>query len=55
MSPVGGYEIRQAPDLIADAYGKMGVSSRWEAARMALQEGWITIEEVSTKVNTQGD
>ena len=32
---------------LANAYAKMGVSSRSEAARKALQEEWITIEEVT--------
>jgi DNA-binding NarL/FixJ family response regulator len=32
---------------LANAYAKMGVSSRSEAARNALQEEWITIEEVT--------
>jgi DNA-binding NarL/FixJ family response regulator len=32
---------------LANVYQKMGVSSRGEAARKALQEEWITIEEVT--------
>ena len=34
---------------LANTYEKMGVGSRGEAARMALTEGWITIEQVTTK------
>src|SRR5215204_2326785 len=32
---------------LANVYPKMGVSSRGEAARKALQEDWITIEEIT--------
>jgi DNA-binding NarL/FixJ family response regulator len=32
---------------MANTYSKMDVSSRGEAARKALSEGWITIEEVT--------
>src|SRR5215212_5722353 len=32
---------------LANIYPKMGVSSRGEAARKALQENWITIEEIT--------
>jgi DNA-binding NarL/FixJ family response regulator len=32
---------------LANIYPKMGVSSRGEAARKALQEEWITIEEIT--------
>jgi DNA-binding NarL/FixJ family response regulator len=32
---------------LANIYPKMGVSSRGEAARKALQEDWITIEEIT--------
>jgi DNA-binding NarL/FixJ family response regulator len=32
---------------LANAYPKMGVSSRGEAVRKALSENWITIEEIS--------
>ena len=32
---------------LANTYAKMGVSSRGEAARKALQEEWITIEELT--------
>ena len=32
---------------LANIYPKIGVSSRAEAARKALQEGWITIEEIT--------
>ena len=32
---------------LANVFQKMGVSSRTEAARKALQEEWITIEEVT--------
>jgi DNA-binding NarL/FixJ family response regulator len=32
---------------LANTYEKMGVGSRGEAARMALTEGWITIEQVT--------
>jgi DNA-binding NarL/FixJ family response regulator len=35
---------------MANAFSKMDVSSRGEAARKALSEGWITIEEI-----TEGD
>jgi len=37
---------------LANVYGKMGVSSRGEAAKMALQEEWITIEELTTEEAT---
>ena len=32
---------------LADVYAKMGVNSRGEAARKALQEEWITIQDVT--------
>ena len=32
---------------MANTYSKMGVGSRGEAARKALTEGWITIEEIT--------
>ena len=32
---------------LGSIYPKMGVSSRGEAARKALQEDWITIEEIT--------
>ena len=32
---------------LANTYSKMGVSSRGEATRMALQEDWITIKDVT--------
>ena len=32
---------------LANSYPKMGVSSRLEAARTALREDWITIEEIT--------
>jgi DNA-binding NarL/FixJ family response regulator len=32
---------------LANTYEKMGVGSRGEAARKALTEGWITIEEIT--------
>lgn len=32
---------------LANTYEKMGVGSRSEAARKALTEGWITIEQVT--------
>ena len=32
---------------LANIYPKMGVSSRGEAARKALREEWITIEEIT--------
>ena len=32
---------------LANAYPKMGVSSRREASRKALREDWITIEEIT--------
>ncbi len=32
---------------LSNTYQKMGVSSRSEAARMALSEDWITIEEIT--------
>ena len=38
---------------LADAYKKMNVSSRGEAARKALQEEWITISDV-TEVTEEG-
>jgi NarL family two-component system response regulator LiaR len=34
---------------MANINRKMGVSSRGEAARKALSEGWITIEEITEK------
>ena len=34
---------------LANMYEKMGVGSRGEASRMALTEGWITIEQVTTE------
>jgi DNA-binding NarL/FixJ family response regulator len=33
--------------LLANTYEKMGVGTRGEAARKALTEGWITIEEIT--------
>ena len=36
---------------LANTYEKMGVGSRGEAARKALTEGWITIEEVTKEGN----
>ena len=35
---------------LANTYEKMGVGSRGEAARKALTEGWITIEQMTTEV-----
>ena len=32
---------------VANAFSKMGVGSRGEAARKALSEGWITVEEIT--------
>ncbi len=32
---------------MANAFSKMGVGSRGEAARKALSEGWITVEEIT--------
>ncbi len=32
---------------VANAFSKMGVRSRGEAAREALSEGWITVEEIT--------
>jgi DNA-binding NarL/FixJ family response regulator len=32
---------------LANTYEKMGVGTRGEAARKALTEGWITIEEIT--------
>jgi DNA-binding NarL/FixJ family response regulator len=32
---------------LANAYLKMRVSSRGEAVRSALQQGWITIQEIT--------
>jgi len=32
---------------LANTYSKMGVSSRGEAVRSALQQGWITIHEIT--------
>ena len=40
---------------LANAYAKMDVSSRSEAARKALQEEWITIEEVTEEEYTEGE
>jgi len=34
---------------LANTYEKIGVGSRGEAARKALTEGWITIEQVTTE------
>jgi len=34
---------------LANVYEKIGVRSRGEAARKALTEGWITIEQVTTE------
>jgi DNA-binding NarL/FixJ family response regulator len=39
---------------LANAYSKMGVGSRGEAARKALSEGWITIEEVTEEEEDEG-
>jgi DNA-binding NarL/FixJ family response regulator len=39
---------------LANIYPKMGVSSRGEAARKALQEEWITIEEVKEPAPENG-
>jgi DNA-binding NarL/FixJ family response regulator len=39
---------------LANVYGKMGVGSRGEAARMALAENWITIEEISLEDEKPG-
>ncbi len=39
---------------MANVNEKMGTSSRGEAARKALQEGWITIEEVTEAENEGG-
>ena len=32
---------------VSNAFSKMGVGSRGEAARKALSEGWITVEEIT--------
>jgi DNA-binding NarL/FixJ family response regulator len=41
---------------LANTYAKMGVGSRGEATRMALQEEWITIEEITDDLDrTEGD
>ncbi|MDP9454198.1 MAG: LuxR C-terminal-related transcriptional regulator [Actinomycetota bacterium] len=32
---------------LANVYPKMGVASRGEAARTALSEGWIALEEIT--------
>src|SRR5215211_1462749 len=39
---------------LTNTYHKMGVGSRSEAARKALQEEWITIEEVTDDQSTEG-
>lgn len=39
---------------LANVYQKMGVSSRSEAARMALHEHWITIEEITEEDEAGG-
>lgn len=39
---------------MANANQKMGTSSRGEAARKALSEGWITIEELRQEENERG-
>lgn len=36
---------------LANTYSKMGVGSRGEAARKALQEDWITVGEITTDEN----
>jgi DNA-binding NarL/FixJ family response regulator len=38
---------------LANAYPKMGVTSRGEAVRMALFENWITIEEITQEDDPQ--
>ena len=40
---------------LTNTYHKMGVGSRSEAARKALQEEWITIEEVTDDQSTEGE
>jgi hypothetical protein len=39
---------------MANANQKMGTSTRGEAARKALSEGWITIEELRQEENERG-
>ena len=38
---------------LANVYGKMSVSSRMEAARQALSDNWITIEEITEEQDVQ--
>jgi DNA-binding NarL/FixJ family response regulator len=41
---------------LANTYSKMGVASRGAAARMALSEGWITVQDVTEEDATpEGD
>jgi len=40
---------------LANVYAKMGVSSRSEAARKALQEEWITIEQITDEHSPLGE
>lgn len=37
---------------LANIYPKMGVASRGEAARKALEEGWITIQDIAREEET---
>lgn len=37
---------------LANIYSKMGVVSRGEATRKALEKGWITIEDVTEEEET---
>jgi DNA-binding NarL/FixJ family response regulator len=38
---------------VSNAFSKMGVGSRGEAARKALSEGWITVEEITEEDERQ--
>ena len=38
---------------LSNTYSKMGVGSRGEAARMALQEDWITVSEITYDENAE--
>ena len=40
---------------LANTYQKMGVSSRGQAAKMALTENWITIEEITQDDDDDAD
>jgi ATP/maltotriose-dependent transcriptional regulator MalT len=38
---------------LANVYGKMSVSSRMEAAKQALSDNWITIEQITEEQDVQ--